>query len=380
MPHPVFRVGPIRPPSECESLLLHVTQGCTWNKCKFCKLYRKTTFRAFSADSIKQDIDAIVYYADMVRKHMTPDGRADVNAMNRELSTLEGEAQRCYYMVANWMLRGAENVFLQDGNTLALQDGRLTDVLHYLKAAFPSIKRITSYGRAESLCSLSVEDYRELREAGLTRIHSGYESGSDEVLKFINKGVTAEQEIEAGKKVKAGGIELSVYFMPGVGGRALSQQNALGMARVVSEVNPDFLRIRTVAVKRRTELYEEFESGRMELCSDDEKVLELKTLIENSDCDTMLVSDHIMNLLPDIEGRLNTDKAKMLKTIDDYFALPELDRRVYQLLRRSCRVERISDLKHLGSTERRMPEKACLETPDEKEWAIKMNELLIKYV
>ena len=380
MSHPVFRVGPIRPPSECESLLLQVTQGCTWNKCKFCKLYRKTTFRAFSADSIKQDIDAIVYYADMVRKHMTPDGRADVNAMNRELSTLEGEVQHCYYMVANWMLRGAENVFLQDGNTLALQDGRLTDVLHYLKAAFPSIKRITSYGRAESLCRLSVEDYKELREAGLTRIHSGYESGSDEVLKFINKGVTAEQEIEAGKKVKAGGIELSVYFMPGVGGRALSQQNALGMARVVSEVNPDFLRIRTVAVKRRTELYEEFESGRMELCSDDEKVMELKTLIENSDCDTMLVSDHIMNLLPDIEGRLNTDKAKMLKTIDDYFALPELDRRVYQLLRRSCRVERISDLKHLGSTERRMLEKACLETPDEKEWAIKMNELLIKYV
>ncbi|MBQ2751232.1 MAG: hypothetical protein IJF25_01520, partial [Oscillospiraceae bacterium] len=109
-------------------------------------------------------------------------------------------------------------------------------------------------------------------------------------------------------------------------------------------------------------------------------VMELKTLIENSNCDTMLVSDHIMNLLPDIEGRLNTDKAKMLKTIDDYFALPELDRRVYQLLRRSCRVERISDLKHLGSTERRMLEKACLETPDEKEWAIKMNELLIKYV
>ncbi len=378
---PLFRIGPIRPPSEADSLLLQVTQGCTWNKCKFCKLYRKTTFRAFSADSIKQDIDAIAYYAELVKKHIAKDGSADINAINKELRSFEGEARECYYMVANWLLRGGKNVFLQDGNTLALQDGRLTDVLYYLKEKLPTISRITSYGRAESLCRLSVEEFTELRKAGLTRIHSGYESGSDEVLKFINKGVTAAQEIEAGKKVKAAGIELSVYFMPGVGGRALSEQNALGMAKVISEVDPDFIRMRTVAVKRRTELYEEYESGNMELCSDDEKVLEIRTLIEKSSCkNTVLVSDHIMNLLPDVKGRISTDRERMLKMIDDYLALPEIDKRIYQLLRRSCRAERISDLKRLGKSERKMLESVCSPDISEKEWAIKMNELLIKYV
>ena len=126
----------------------------------------------------------------------------------------------------------------------------LSDVLIYLKKAFPEIKRITSYGRAENLAKVSAEEYAELKEAGLDRIHSGFESGSDEVLKKINKGVTSDEEIRAGKNIKKGGIELSVYFMPGVGGRELTGENARGTARVVNETNPDFLRIRTAAVNR----------------------------------------------------------------------------------------------------------------------------------
>ena len=251
-----FRIGPIRPPSEAESLLLQVTNGCTWNKCKFCQLYRHTKFKAYSADSIKADIDNMVYQAQKVEKYRNSNGTWDIDGLNRALMEGTDEERQCLYMMANWIIDGAENVFLQDGNTTALSSGRLTDVLIYLRQAFPTIKRITSYGRAENLAKVSPEEFAELKAAGLDRIHSGFESGSDAVLKKINKGVTQQEEITAGKNVKAGGIELSIYFMPGIGGYELSEDNALGTAHVVNEVDPDFLRIRTAAVKPGTELYD----------------------------------------------------------------------------------------------------------------------------
>ena len=228
-----FRIGPIRPPSEANSLLLQVTNGCTWNKCKFCQLYRHTKFKAYSADSIKADIDNIAYQADIIRRYQTPLGAWDIDGLNQELGQIPSEEERqCFYMVANWLVGGGENVFLQDGNTTALSSGRLSDVLIYLKQAFPGIKRITSYGRAENLSRVSAEEYAELKEAGLDRIHSGFETGSDAVLQKINKGVTQQQEITAGKNIKAGGIELSVYFMPGVGGKELTKENAEGTSHL----------------------------------------------------------------------------------------------------------------------------------------------------
>lgn len=156
-----------RPPSEANSLLLQVTNGCTWNKCKFCQLYRHTKFRAYSADSIKADIDNIAYQADIIRRYQTPLGAWDIDGLNQELGQIPSEEeQQCFYMVANWLVGGGENVFLQDGNTTALSSGRLSDVLIYLKQAFPGIKRITSYGRAENLSRVSAEEYAELKEAG----------------------------------------------------------------------------------------------------------------------------------------------------------------------------------------------------------------------
>ena len=278
-----FRIGPIRPPSEANSLLLQVTNGCTWNKCKFCQLYRHTKFKAYSADSIKADIDNIAYQADIIRRYQTPLGAWDIDGLNQELGQIPSEEERqCFYMVANWLVGGGENVFLQDGNTTALSSGRLSDVLIYLKQAFPGIKRITSYGRAENLSRVSAEEYAELKEAGLDRIHSGFETGSDAVLQKINKGVTQQQEITAGKNIKAGGIELSVYFMPGVGGKELTKENAEGTSHVINEIGPDFLRIRTAAVKPGTGLYEDYQNGQLTLCSDEEKLLEIKTVIERA--------------------------------------------------------------------------------------------------
>ncbi|MDD6647779.1 MAG: radical SAM protein [Firmicutes bacterium] len=376
-----FRIGPIRPPSEAQSLLLQVTNGCTWNKCRFCQLYRHTKFKAYSADSIKADIDNMVYHAERARKYLRPDGAWDINGLNRELMIGTDEERQCFYMVANWLVNGGENVFLQDGNTTALSSGRLTDVLIYLRQAFPQIKRITSYGRAENLSRVSADEFAELKEAGLDRIHSGFESGSDAVLQRINKGVTSQQEITAGRNIKAGGIELSVYFMPGVGGRDLSRDNAEGMANVINEVNPDFIRIRTSVIKPGTELYEDFISGAFELCSDDEKLMEIRTVIEKAhDIDTKLVSDHIVNLLQGVKGSLRNDRQKMLDYIDGYMAQPEEDRKIYQALRRMGRIVSPGEVSRTSSSELDNVRRMISETDDPYEWEIRMNELMCRYI
>ena len=376
-----FRIGPIRPPSEASSLLLQVTNGCTWNKCKFCQLYRHTKFKAYSADSIKADIDNMVYQAERVKKYRTDDGTWDIDGINEELMKCSEDEQQCLYMMANWLRGGGENVFLQDGNTTALSSGRLTDVLVYLKQAFPQIKRITSYGRAENLSKVSAQEYAELKSAGLDRIHSGYESGSDAVIEKINKGVTSQQEITAGKNIKAGGIELSIYFMPGVGGKELTEENALGTSHVLNEVNPDFIRIRTAAVKPGTGLYEDFINGNFTLCSDDEKLIEIRTLIEKADgIDTKLVSDHIINLLQGIKGSLRNDKDKMLKMIDDYLAKPEHEKRMYQAARRMALVVSPKEMSRLGIRQTEQIENLISAIPDPYEWEVKMNELICRYI
>lgn len=377
-----FRIGPIRPPSEADSLLLQVTNGCTWNKCKFCQLYKHTKFKAYSADSIKADIDNMAYQAERVRAYRLENGAWDIDRLNQELAYIDSEDERhCFYMIANWLIGGGENVFLQDGNTTALSSGRLSDVLIYLRQAFPNIKRVTSYGRAENLAKVTAEEFAELKEAGLDRIHSGFESGSDEVLKLINKGVTSQEEIKAGRNVKAGGIELSIYFMPGVGGKALTEENALGTAHVINEINPDFLRIRTFAAKKGTGMYEDFVNGDFVLCSDDEKLLEIRRIIEEaSEVDTVLVSDHIINLLQDVEGSLRCDRDKMLAVIDSYLNMPGEEKRIYQAARRMARISRPEDMKYLDSTTREKIKRLTASTDDPYRWEVKMNELISRYI
>lgn len=380
MENRTFRIGPIRPPSEAASLLLQVTNGCTWNKCKFCQLYRHTKFKAYTIDSIKEDIDKMAAYADKVNKMKQQDGSWDTEKLNSQLMLLSGEDQNCYYTVANWLIGGGETVFLQDGNTLALSGGRLTEVLQYLKATFPAIKRITSYGRAENLSKVSVAEFAELKAAGLDRIHSGYESGSDEVLQMVHKGVTSQQQITAGQKIKAGGLELSVYFMPGLGGKALSQENAQGMARVISQVNPDFVRIRTAVVKTGTELYNDYEAGKFQLCSEDEKVCEIRTLItEARGISTRLVSDHIVNLLQAVKGSLACDKEKMLYVIDEYLGLPERQRKRFQLARRLNRAVSLKQMERIDSSALDRIDGMIDETPEEK-WDEMLNGMMNQFI
>lgn len=376
-----FRIGPIRPPSEAASLLLQVTNGCTWNKCRFCRIYRHTKFKAYSADSIRRDIDTMVLYAQRARRHRDSSGRWDIDSLNREIMMSKGDERQCFYMVANWLVNGGENVFLQDGNTTALSSGRLTDVLVYLRQAFPGIKRITSYGRAENLSRISAEEFAELKAAGLDRIHSGFESGSDAVLSLINKGTTAQQEITAGRNIKAGGIELSVYFMPGIGGRDLTAENPEGMAEVINSISPDFVRIRTAVVKPGTELYDDFLTGKYTLCSDDEKILEIRRLIEASETEgTVLVSDHIINLMQQVSGRLDTDRNRMLGIIDGYLGMPEEERVMFRLARRMAKVISPDDMKRLSEADIEDIRHIMYTTADSYSLEVKINNMMCSFI
>ena len=335
-----FEIGPIRPPSEAGSLLLRITRNCPWNKCKFCKLYKKVGFSTRPFEDIKADIDRVASIRDDILN------RSSDAELRKKLNDLPEDAAQSYLHVLRWMSGGENSVFLQDANTMVLSFDKLRDILCYLREKLPEIKRVTAYGRIDSLDKFSAEQFLALKEAGLRRIHSGFESGSDKVLTLINKGFSKAQEIHAGQKVKAAGIELSVYFMPGVGGRALSGDNAIETADAVNKINPDFVRVRTFVSLPKTGLMDDIDAGLISECTDVEKALELRTMIENLDgADGHLYSDHIINLFEDVNGNMRTDKADMLSVFADFLRLDTMERQRYQIARRMGMVRSLS---HLG--------------------------------
>src|SRR5208283_4023902 len=152
----------------------------------------------------------------------------------------------------------------------------LVECLTYLREAFPSVERITSYGRSQTIAQLlSIEDLKRLREAGLTRLHLGMETGSDLLLKYMHKGVTKEQHVIAGRRVKESGIELSEYVMPGLGGKKWWEEHALETADALNSIDPDFIRFRTLKVTRDMILYPKLESGDFLLEEDEEILVEI---------------------------------------------------------------------------------------------------------
>ena len=365
-----FEIGPIRPPSEADSLLLRVTRNCPWNKCKFCTLYKKHKFSTRPIEDIKADIDQVALYRQNI-----------LDGIPEDINELPSETAERYLYIMRWMSCGEESVFLQDANTTVLSFNKLMEILTYLREKLPQVKRVTSYGRVDSLAKFTAEQLRELKSAGLDRIHSGFESGSDKVLELINKGYTKAQEIEAGQKVKAAGIELSVYYMPGSGGIELSDDNAIETADVINKVNPDFVRIRTFVAQKGTEMFDEISSGRVIECTDLEKVLELKKMIENlSGADGHLYSDHVINLFEEVNGNMKTDKEKMLSVFEDFLDLDIEDRRRYQLARRMGMLRSLSQLHMLRGNEREAAEAHLSQLSGEAEFEALLSKLLRRYI
>ncbi len=378
----VFRLGPIRPPSEANSLLLQVTSGCTWNKCKFCQLYKSRPFRAFSVESIKEDIDTMAYYAEIAGRYLVKGMSFRSYDGFEECKTMTHQELNCFYLIYNWLSHGGVNVFLQDGNSLALKPERLEEVLLYLKKTFPQVKRVTSYARAETLHRITEEQYLSLKNAGLDRIHSGYESGSDSVLEWINKGVTSRQQIEAGQKVKVAGIQLSLYFMPGIGGKELSMENAMETAKVIRQINPDFVRIRTAVITRGSELWEEYLKGQFTLCGDDDKIKELRSIVDHTrECSGELVcGDHILNLLPQVNGILNADGDRMKDLMDEYLNMDAIQRRIYQYLRRMGRVSCPKDMSLISPKEIGAARELCNSFHTQEVWDEQVNQWMNRFI
>jgi radical SAM superfamily enzyme YgiQ (UPF0313 family) len=342
-----FEQGPIRPPSEHRSLLLRVTRNCPWNKCAFCHSYRNAQFSLRTVEEVKQDIQTAGQFADEIRAlswKLGEGGHVSERVANAVWQQSDGYNDH-FRSIAAWLYYGGESVFLQDADSLILKTKDLLEILSCLTKTFPSVGRITSYCRSKTAARKSVEDFRLLRDAGLSRIHIGMESGYDPVLKFIRKGTTAAEHIEGGRRIVAAGISLSEYVIPGLGGTKWSKEHAQETARVINQINPAFIRLRSLHVVRDSGLYDMMQNGEFTPLGEEDVLHEIRMFIECLDgIESTLVSDHILNLLEELEGKLPADKGKMLSLIDRYFALPSEGRIIFRLGRRKGLYRSLDDL------------------------------------
>lgn len=272
-----------RPPSEAYSLLIQATIGCPHNKCTFCPMYKNIKFRLRSVEEIKEDLAAArEYYGEFI-----------------------------------------PSIFFPDGNTIIMKTDQLCEIFEYAHNVFPYLERITVYGSAKFVNKKSLKDLCRLKKAGLKRIHTGMESGDDITLETINKGTNSEEIISAGLKLKEAEIEISEYYLTGIGGLKRTREHALNSARVLSAFSPDFIRLRTFVPIPGTPIYEDYKSGVFNLLSPHQSLNEIRLLIENLQCkNSILLSDHVTNYC-DVNGTLPADRNIMLKDIDNALKLDE---------------------------------------------------------
>ncbi|MFC1939231.1 radical SAM protein [Chloroflexota bacterium] len=305
-----FEIGSIRPPSEggSFSLLLRVTRNCPWNRCAFCygNPYNRQRFELRPIEGVKSDIDSAKAISDEIKAlswKLSYAGRIEPLATiiqrsllySRNATDSEPDNIHCIINIFNWLCSGGKTAFLQDADTLIMRTHELVEVIKYLKETFPSIERVTSYARSKTLTRKKPEELDQLHEAGLSRLHVGLETGDDELLSYIEKGVTAEEHIIAGKKALEAGFELSEYVMPGLGGKSGWIQHAKNTARVLSEINPHFIRSRPFTPKQNTPMFEVYQKGEFELTSPHERLQEIRLMVENLQVTSRVCFDHNNN-------------------------------------------------------------------------------------
>lgn len=272
---PVFR-----PPSEARSFILRVTRGCAHNHCTYCNMYRGVPFAILTDEEISRQIALAAYYGrDRVRR-----------------------------------------VFLADGDALVLPTAKLLKILEVLKAQFPHLNRVSSYAAPRDMLQKSVEELRQLHEAGLDLLYYGLETGDDETLKAVRKGVNASQAVEAGRRVVASGMKLSVMVILGLAGVEGSSRHALETARAVSVIQPHYLSALCLMLYRGSELLEQFEAGQFNPLPPSGLMRELRQMMTNITFDPgrhcIFRSNHVSNYVQ-FEATLPKDKEKLLKQIDE---------------------------------------------------------------
>jgi len=341
-----FEQGPIRPPNEARSLLLRLTRNCPWNQCLFCPVYKKRKFSVRSVDEIKQDIQTARDIADDIKAVSWRLGQGG-NVTDPVVSNIFGSSGYSdnYRSVAAWMYYGTGACFLQDADNLVMKTQDLVEILQFLREKFPEIKRVTTYSRSRTVVRKSVESLKKIREAGMDRVHIGLETGYDPLLKLMKKGVTAAQHIDAGRRLVQAGMELSEYVMPGLGGQEMWREHAVETAKVLNQINPHFIRLRSLRVPDRVPLHEKLKDGSFTPQTDDMLAQEIRLFIETLEGITSTVtSDHIMNLLEEVSGSLPQDKENMLEVIRKYQELPDEERMIYRIGRRGGAYRSTDDL------------------------------------
>lgn len=265
-----------RPPSEARSLLVRVTRGCTWNKCTFCSMYKHLRFQRRPLEDILRDI---------------------------------AWAEQC-------CRDDVETVFIGDSNSLVIKTTDILTVLNRLYRSFPGLTRVTTYARAKTLYKKPFDDLLRIRRAGLNRLHVGLETGNAALLKKIYKGATPETFIEAGRKVKEAGFELSLYVLLGLGGEEHWQAHARDTAAVLNEIDPHFIRIRTLQPQIGSEIYADLQTGVFTKATPETVLQEQRLLLENLTVTSHYLSDHITNYVP-VNGTLPVEKASLLAVLDE---------------------------------------------------------------
>jgi hypothetical protein len=337
-----FEQGPIRPPSESESLLIRITRNCPWNRCTFCPVYKGEKFSLRPTEHVLKDIDTVQLYVELILKAKQSGPTRYGDFSHREFDD-QTALNAAYHFVAG----GMQSIFLQDGNSPIIKPEDLIRILHHLKQAFPMVRRITSYARSHTIARSSDEHLSLMAEAGLNRIHIGLESGSDKVLKMVRKGVDKATQIKAGQKVKLAGMELSEYVMPGLGGKSLSREHASETADALNQINPDFIRLRSLALPASAPLTAQFEDGEFDKIGEVDTARELLHFIELLKGITSTIkSDHVLNLFAEIDGKLPDDQQRICADIREFLELDPEEQMIFCIGRRTHRLSRLEDLKN----------------------------------
>ncbi|MFC1995935.1 radical SAM protein, partial [Chloroflexota bacterium] len=307
-------------------------------------------FRLRLVEEVKQDIKVAKTIQDEIKELSLNSGDGG-GVKEAAAAVFNNPPNQAYQNVALWLYAGGECTFLQDANTLIMRTNDLVEVISFLKATLPTIKRVTSYARSKTAAKKTLEELAELHRAGLSRVHIGLESGYDPLLQYIDKGVTADEHIKGGRNIVASGISLCEYVVLGLGSKKMWREHAIQTARVLNEINPDFIRVRTLAVNSRMPLYAEIQNGNFIRATDEEIIAEERLLIEHLNCHSNYVSDHVTNLIQEIEGKLPQDKEKMLASIDRFQSLSSQERANFRVGRRVGIYNHLDDLYDLPKHE-----------------------------
>jgi len=265
-----------RPPSEADSYILQATIGCSWNHCTYCEMYRDKSFRV-------RDLDETL---------------ADIEAARLALGS------------------HVDKVFVADGDALAMDLEHWEAILQACRDAFPALRRVSAYATAMNLLGKSVDELARLRQRGLTLLYLGPETGDDVTFKRIAKGAGYRDHVEAARRARDAGIRLSTIFLLGVGGTDRSRQHAEASAKLITEMDPEFVSLLTLTVIPGTPIAKLQERGRFELPSIEGMLGELRTMVALAEpTDAVFRTNHASNYLP-LAGQLPRDRDRIVAVVD----------------------------------------------------------------